>query len=70
MVVKSESVMGEILKKLPCEPPEIGGILGGKKWSGHMPCLGLRKDGRFSVQLYAKYCVFEPEDRGMVQRWN
>ena len=30
MVVKSESVMGEILKKLPCEPPEIGGILGGK----------------------------------------
>ena len=30
MVVKSESVMGEILRKLPCEPPEIGGILGGK----------------------------------------
>ena len=33
-----------------------------------MPCLGLRKDGRFSVQLYAKYCVFEPEDRGMENR--
>lgn len=30
MVVKSESVMGEILKELPCEPPEMGGILGGK----------------------------------------
>ena len=30
MVVKSESVMEEILKELPCEPPEIGGILGGK----------------------------------------
>lgn len=37
MVVKSESVMGEILKKLPCEPPEIGGILGGKmEWSHAM----------------------------------
>lgn len=37
MVVKSESVMGEILKKLPCEPPEIGGILGEKmEWSHAM----------------------------------
>lgn len=70
MVVKSESVMGEILKKLPCEPPEIGGILGGK--NGVVTChvLDYGKTGGFSVQLYAKYCVFEPEDRGMVQRWN
>ena len=30
-----------------------------------MPCFGLRKDGRFSLQLYAEYCIFEPEDRGI-----
>jgi len=29
MIVQSKSVIEEILKGLPCEPPEVGGILGG-----------------------------------------
>lgn len=71
MVVKSESVMGEILKKLPCEPPEIGGILGGK--NGVVTChvLDYGKTGLLSVQLYCQILLYlNLEDRGMVQRWN